>query len=418
MPQNWKTYSVEDLISNEIIEKPLDGNHGETHPKGNDFISKGIPFVMASDIERGQIDLKDCKFISKEQADKLRKGFAKPGDVLLTHKASIGRTAIVPSIECEYIMLTPQVTYYRIKDTNRLNNQYLRYYFDSSIFQNEINMRAGSGSTRAYIGITDQQKLSVILPPLPIQHRIASILGALDDKIELNLEMNKTLEEMAMALYNYWFVEGTNNINESRPLEEILDFIVDNRGKTAPIAAEGIPLIATNCVKNERIFPTYEKVRYIGEETYANWFRSHPIPGDIIFVNKGAPGSVNLVPDPIDFCIAQDMIALRVNNRFVSNYYLFSYFRSAAVQNEILNMSVGTTIPHLKKTDLLKFNIPIPKSEYLKKYTEKVAPIFEMLNLNQKENQTLSKTRDTLLPKLISGEIEVKEVVEEVSRVV
>lgn len=73
------------------------------------------------------------------------------------------------------------------------------------------------------------------------------------------------------------------------PLTDLLSFIVDNRGKTVPTAEVGIPLIATNCIKNDELYPVFERVRYITNETYDSWFRSHPKPGDIIFVNKGTP---------------------------------------------------------------------------------------------------------------------------------
>ena len=85
------------------------------------------------------------------------------------------------------------------------------------------------------------------------------------------------------------------------PLTELLDFIVDNRGKTVPTSEKGIALIATNCIKNEFLYPVYEKVRYVSQDIYETWFRSHPQPGDIIFVNKGTPGKTALVPNPVNF---------------------------------------------------------------------------------------------------------------------
>src|SRR5438105_2254376 len=92
---------------------------------------------------------------------------------------------------------------------------------------------------------------------------------------------------------------------------KLISAIVDNRGRTCPTAAAGTPLIATNCVKNDGLYPVYEKVRYVDDGTYAAWFRAHPEPGDILFVCKGSPGNVAMVPDPVDFCIAQDMVAVR-----------------------------------------------------------------------------------------------------------
>ena len=122
--------------------------------------------------------------------------------------------------------------------------------------------------------------------------------------------------------FNLW--EDCNRV----PLTELLSFIVDNRGKTVPTAPSGHKLIATNCVTNNTLFPVYEKIRYLSEETYQTWFRAHPIPGDILFVNKGTPGRVCLVPDPVDFCIAQDMIALRADESKIYPKYLFAVLRS------------------------------------------------------------------------------------------
>ena len=143
-------------------------------------------------------------------------------------------------------------------------------------------------------------------------------------------------------------------------LSNLVEEIIDNRGRTCPTSEQGIPLIATNCVKEDRIYPTHEKVRYVSDETYGEWFRGHPIPGDILFVNKGSPGRVCLVPDPIDFCIAQDMVALRANKRLVCPQYLFAALRSPQVKASIDNMNVGTMIPHFKKGDFDKLLIPVP----------------------------------------------------------
>lgn len=144
------------------------------------------------------------------------------------------------------------------------------------------------------------------------------------------------------------------------PITELLSFIVDNRGKTVPTADDGWKLIATNCVTNNTLFPVYEKVRYLTQETYETWFRAHPIPGDILFVNKGTPGRVCMVPDPVDFCIAQDMIALRADDEKIYNKYLFAVLRSREIQQQIYNTNVGDVIPHFKKQFMDQLLIPVP----------------------------------------------------------
>lgn len=143
------------------------------------------------------------------------------------------------------------------------------------------------------------------------------------------------------------------------PFTSLLSRIVDNRGRTAPVAETGVPLIATNCIKEDALYPVFEKVRYVDQTTYDTWFRGHPEPGDIVFVCKGSPGRVALVPDPVNFCIAQDMVAVRADPARVDPRYLFAVLRSRAVRTQIDNMHVGTLIPHFKKGDFEHLMIPL-----------------------------------------------------------
>ena len=170
-------------------------------------------------------------------------------------------------------------------------------------------------------------------------------------------------------------------------LTDCLNFIVDNRGKTVPTTDNGIILIATNCISNDSLYPKYEKIRYLSQETYDSFFRAHPKPGDIIFVNKGTPGRVCMVPNIVDFCIAQDMIALRVNEQLIDNYYLLAILRSKEIQSQIENTSVGDVIPHFKKQFLNTLLIPIPEISFQKKIGE----IYKILSIKIETNNKLNE---------------------------
>ncbi|WP_105477829.1 restriction endonuclease subunit S [Escherichia coli] len=146
--------------------------------------------------------------------------------------------------------------------------------------------------------------------------------------------------------------------NQTTPLTELLSFVVDNRGKSVPTVKSGFPLIATNCIKHSSIYPTYENIRYVDQHIKNSWFRAHPLPNDIIFVNKGTPGRVCLVPDPVPFCFAQDMIGFRCDPDKIDYQYLFAVLRSNYIQELIKNYHVGLVIPHFKKGDLDKLLIP------------------------------------------------------------
>ena len=180
--------------------------------------------------------------------------------------------------------------------------------------------------------------------------------------------------------FNLW--EDCNRV----PLTELLSFIVDNRGKTVPTAPSGHKLIATNCVTNNTLFPVYEKIRYLSEKTYQTWFRAHPIPGDILFVNKGTPGRVCLVPDPVDFCIAQDMIALRADESKIYPKYLFAVLRSREIQQQIYNTNVGDVIPHFKKQFLNQLLIPIPEWSI----QESIGDLYYVLSLKAERNKKVN----------------------------
>ena len=187
--------------------------------------------------------------------------------------------------------------------------------------------------------------------------------------------------------FNLW--EDCNRV----PLTELLSFIVDNRGKTVPTAPSGHKLIATNCVTNNTLFPVYDKIRYLSEETYQTWFRAHPIPGDILFVNKGTPGRVCLVPDPVDFCIAQDMIALRADESKIYPKYLFTVLRSREIQQQIYNTNVGDVIPHFKKQFLDQLLIPIPE----RSIQESIGDLYYVLSLKAERNKKINDNLADLL---------------------
>jgi type I restriction enzyme S subunit len=183
---------------------------------------------------------------------------------------------------------------------------------------------------------------------------------------------------------------------EGIPFSELLSEVIDNRGKTCPTAERGIPLIATNCIRNELLYPTYDKVRYVSQETYDTWFRGHPQPGDIIFVNKATPGRVCLVPDPIDFCIAQDMVAVRANPKKVYPKYLFAVLRSPEIQGKIEQMHVGTLIPHFKKGDFNKLLLPVPEREMQEFIGDTYFNFSNKIELNRRRNETLEALAQSL----------------------
>lgn len=173
------------------------------------------------------------------------------------------------------------------------------------------------------------------------------------------------------------------------PLSSVLETIVDNRGKTVPTSDSGLPLIATNCIKETSIYPTLENVRYVDDETLRTWFRAHLKPNDILFVNKGTPGRVCLVPDPVTFCAAQDMVGFRVDSSKIDYRYLFAFLRSDWVKQTIANNHVGLVIPHFRKQDLDTLSVPLREMKDQQMIGGLYLLLSEKIELNQRMNEEL-----------------------------
>lgn len=415
---SYELFTVADLIRKEIIEKPLDGNHGEIHPKGNDFVDFGVPFVMASDINDGRVDYSKCKCISVKQAEELRKGFAKNGDVLVTHKASIGRTAIVSYSLHPYVMLTPQVTYYRIINGKKLSNRYLQHYFDSDLFQKTLKMWAGAGSTRAYLGITAQHKLPVIVPPNKIQNKIASILSSYDDLIQNNKRRIALLENMAEELYREWFVRfrfpgyQTAEFVKGTPKGWSLDRI-DSLGKVTtgktPSTSNSkyyggeIPFVKTPDMHGNMF--VYETEELLTEDGLSSQ------PSQILEKNAicvSCIGTGGVVSMTTQRCSTNQQInSLSLNTASDREW---AFFTLKALKPTILAFgATGATMTNLSKGKFAGIRAIIPNKELRLEFSTIINPMFEQIQFLSMLNKNLNTTKASLLPRLISGKLSVED---------
>ena len=184
---DWVSCSVRHLIQTRRLEIQ-DGNHGELHPKASDYVAEGIPFLMANNVRPEALDLKHCARLTEEHARSLRIGFARSGDVLMTHKATIGQIGLVPhEIAWPFLMLTPQVTYYRTL-TPDLDGKYLFWYFQSSQFREQLSILSLNQSTRKYIGLLEQRNLVICFPPRERQKEAVRMCDVETNATDLAIE--------------------------------------------------------------------------------------------------------------------------------------------------------------------------------------------------------------------------------------
>jgi len=202
--------TIQKLVDRRVLYPPQDGNHGNDHPKAKDYVDSGIPFIMASNLSNHNVDIEACKFIPESVAAKLRIGFSVEGDVLLSHKGTVGEAAIVPALDTPYIMLTPQVTYYRVKDVGTLNPKYLYYCFLSNTFQVTLK-RLSAQSTRAYVGIIAQRKFEIPLPDIKTQNRSVRILDQMQAEQQKLARHQTTIGTASSAFANFLY-RNRNNV--------------------------------------------------------------------------------------------------------------------------------------------------------------------------------------------------------------
>ncbi len=410
---------VEQLIEEGVLYAPMDGNHGEKHPKTSDYVEKGVPFILVPDLVDGLVDVDKCNYISDEQAKTLRKGFSKTGDVLFTHKATIGKVALVDTKEYEYIILTPQVTYYRIRNNNVICNEYLYYYFQSHTFQETFRLFASSGGTRDYLGIVAQQKLPIIYPDIEVQKDIVAVLKNYDNLIHNNNKRIKILEQMAENLYKEWFVrfrfprhedvEFENGIPKGweickigeigevvgggTPSTEIEEYWDGNISWLTPADLTGFQGIYIDSGK--------KSITELGLKKSSTKL----MPKDTVLLSSRAPiGYVALARNEI--CTNQGFKSVICNEDIIKHQYLYYFYRMNKPLLE--GYGSGATFLELSGGSLKRIKLLVPPLRIQNDFSKLVDDCFEQIYKLSVTNSNLIKQRDLLLPRLMSGKLQVK----------
>jgi type I restriction enzyme, S subunit len=405
--------SIGDLVRDGSIIAIQDGNHGGSHPKASEYVRQGIPFVMASDIRDGRLDLANCKRLAEDRTDRLRIGFAKPGDVLLTHKGTVGEVAIVPSDVTPYLMLTPQVTYYRT-DREKLDPIYLALAFRGPQFQSQLE-QISAQSTRPYVAISTQRHL--VLPWVTIveQRRIASVLGAYDDLIEVNRRRVALLEDMARGLFEEWFVRFRFPGHEAVPIVDTPygplpeGWRWASFGEMAMEVRDGVSPAdvppSTPYVGLEHLPRRSTTMTEFGQAGDVGSLKLRFQRGDVLF-GKIRPYFHKVAWAPIDGVASSDAIVYRPRTSDDVAMALAvassDAFVAAAVQT-----SNGTKMPRANPSVLRAFKVATDGGEWASRFRAMTLPMIELSAALSASNDRLAASRDLLLPRLISGQLSV-----------
>lgn len=193
--------TVGDALDAGLLVSIQDGNHGERHPKVEDFSDAGTPFIMANCFSIGALNINRAYRLSDHWLSYLRKGFSRPGDVLLTHKGTVGETAIVPD-DYDQLILSPQVTFYR--PSADVLPEYLQLFFQTAVFQ-AILKKGADQSTRAYIGLNRQKELPLLIPSMEAQQELVSRVHSINPLRRKQVEGQRTTEALFLSVQNHAF---------------------------------------------------------------------------------------------------------------------------------------------------------------------------------------------------------------------
>ena len=375
--------------------------------------------------DSASVNIQDIKEFEKYKINRNDVLFALTGDPVSKPNplSWVGRVSIYRSDE--NALLNQRTC--KIKKSDEIDNQFLYYYFRQWENFYALASKATGSASQANISTNTIADTIIKLPPLPTQQKIAAILSSLDDKIELNNKINTNLEQQAGALFKNWFVDfepfGTEEKIESpigtmipRSLRmvqvaDIPHLLETGKRPKGGAVAEGVPSIGAENVKQLGVFD-FSSNKFIPRE-YADALGKGKINGYelLLYKDGGKPGT--FIPHfsmfgegfPYDECyINEHVFKLDFYDKGLNEFAYF-YFNTEYVKNWLANNGGKAAIPGINQNDVNAIWIYDLENPNVKEFAKFVEPLFKQIFSNCKQNRELSTIRDTLLPKLMNGEI-------------
>jgi type I restriction enzyme S subunit len=383
-------------------------------------------------------------FINEEQASKLNNVALEERDILLNITGdSVARVCQIPN-EILPARVNQHVAIIRPNPTI-LNPEFLKYYLLNSKFKEYMLMLSSSGATRNAITKGMIEEFEIEAPDLPTQTAIAEILSSLDDKIELNNQINQNLEALAQALFKQWFVDFEFPANLVNPalsgaegykssggemvdselgeipkgwsicmLSEVTEKITDGAHHSPKSEENGFPMASVKDMTTWDIDLT--SCRKISKEDYLKLVQMgcRPKIGDVLIAKDGSFLKHTFVlNEEVDLVLLSSIAILRPNQK-INSHILNLFLKEESVKERLQNIVTGAVIQRIVLKDFRSFKIVSIPLEIQEKFNNVVDGIYTKIWANNKEVKLLIRLRDTLLPKLISGELEVSQIENEV----
>ena len=389
----WPKIKVDDLIRRGVLALN-DGYRVRNVELG----PVGIPFVRGGDIGDGDINTAVEDHIRPEFADRVQSKLTQAFDVAFITKGTVGRVGMLRPHQPASVF-APQVCYWRSLDIEQLEPRFLFFLLRSAEFQANLDAVKTHGSMVAdYVSMSDQRLFSITLPPIRAQRSIAAVLGALDDKIELNRRMNTTLEAMTHALFQSWFVD-LDTIPKGWGMGRLGDIATNPRRGIDPSTLDpSTPYIGLEHMPRRSIA--------LGEWGHAEELESNKFEfrrGELLF-GKLRPYFHKVGVAPIaGICSTDILVVCPATPEWFG--FLLGHISSVEFINHTEAASGGTKMPRTSWQDMARYEIALPPKSLAEEFTALIRPAIERIAANAEQSRTLAALRDTLLPKLLSGEL-------------
>ena len=437
MAGEWREARIE-----EVAERVAMGPFGSSI-KVETFVRAGVPVISGQHLHGSKVDDRvGFNFVSEEHADRLKNANVYRGDVIFTHAGNIGQVAFIPqSSKFERYVISQRQFYMRC-DRAKVLPEFIVAYFNTPEGRHRLLANTSQvGVPSIAQPVTYLRTIEIPLPPLPEQRAIAHILGTLDDKIELNRQMNETLEAMARALFKSWFVdfdpvrakaEGRDP-GLPKPIADLfLDRLVDSElgeipeGWEVKTIGDLANVVGGSTPKTERaeyweggthhwvtpkdlsglsmpvLLDTERKITDAG----LGQISSGLLPKGAVLLSSRAPiGYLAIAEVPV--AVNQGFIAMKARPG-TSNLFLLRWASSA--HDEIVSHANGSTFLEISKSGFRPISVVAPTTAVMQAFDRLTRPMYLKVVEHERESRKLVAIRDALLPKLISGELQVKSV--------
>ncbi|HPY90294.1 MAG TPA: restriction endonuclease subunit S [Lentisphaeria bacterium] len=443
MESEWSRLRID-----QVAEKVAMGPFGSSI-KVSTFVPIGVPVISGQHLHGTRLEDSKYNFITPEHAEKLKNANVYRGDVIFTHAGNIGQVAYIPPCSKYDRYVISQRQFFMRCNKTLIKPSFVTYYFKTHEGQHKLLANSSpSGVPSIAQPVTYLRSIEIPVPPLLVQEAIACILGAFDDKIELNRRMNRTLEEMAQAIFKSWFVDfdpvrAKADGRDTGLPSEIADLFPDGfeesemgeipKGWSSTSFTDSIEVIGGGTPKRSsseywggsipwfsvvdtpadgEVFAisTKQTVTQLGIDNSSA--RILPV-GTTIISARGTVGNLALVGVPM--AMNQSCYGLR-DQRNLKGYFL--YFATEAVVDTLRQRGHGSVFNTITRDTLHSLRVASPPDEVASAFERVVQSLMLRLLVSQQESRTLAALRDSLLPKLISGELRVPDAERIAERVV